>query len=151
MEGAFIFGAQTEKSMRCFHVLVKVCTQRLAEEFGPSTSSPHGDHRHQRSISTFPITSHHHHRHHDDQYYSLEHAERKITINSGTPCLDRFLWNVPRRRHTRPDDHAGLDHDDCEAKRKREGEKNLTSRSSINSLLLLLMIIMIMKEIGKEK
>ncbi|PON97576.1 hypothetical protein TorRG33x02_064860 [Trema orientale] len=97
-------------------------------EFGPSTSSLLGDHRHQRSISTFAITSHHHHRHHDDQYYPLECAERKITINSGTPCLGRFLWNVPRCRRTWPDNRAGRDRDDCEV--EREDEKNLTSHSS---------------------
>ncbi|PON97581.1 hypothetical protein TorRG33x02_064910 [Trema orientale] len=136
MESAFRFGAQTEKSMRRFHVLVEVFFQWLIDEFGPSTSSPRGDHHHQQSISTFLITSHHHHRHHDDQYYSLERAERKITINSGTPCLDKFLWNVPRRRRTGPDDHAGRDHDDCEDKRERDGEKNLTSRSSNNSTLV---------------
>ncbi|PON97575.1 hypothetical protein TorRG33x02_064850 [Trema orientale] len=125
--------------MRRFHILAEVCAQRLADEFGPSTSSPRGDHRHQRSIRTFAIMSHHHHRHHDDQYYSLERAERKITINSGTLCLDRFLWNVSICRLTGPNDYAGRDHDDCEAEREREGEKNLTSHSSNNFTLVVVL------------
>ncbi|PON38972.1 B3 domain-containing protein [Parasponia andersonii] len=125
MKGALRFdvGAHTEKSMRRFHALAEVCAQRLADEFGLSTTSPRCDHRHQRSFSTVPITSCH-----DHQYYSLERAKRKITINSGTPCLGSFLWHVPRRRRTGPDDR--------EAKREREGEKNLTSRPSNNSTLV---------------
>ncbi|PON75732.1 hypothetical protein PanWU01x14_039920, partial [Parasponia andersonii] len=137
MEGALRFGvgAHIEKSIRRFDVLVEVCAQRLADEFGPSTSCPRGDHRHQRSISTFQITSHHYH-----QYYSLECAEKKITINSAMPCLDSFLWNVPRHRYTGPDDHAGRDDDDREAKREREGEKNLTSHPSNNSTLVVVAV-----------
>ncbi|PON75737.1 B3 domain-containing protein [Parasponia andersonii] len=95
-DGALRFGvgANTEKSMRRFDVLIEVCAQRLADEFGPSTSSPRSDHRRQRSINS-------------------------------------FLWNVSRRRRTGPDDHDGR-----EAKREREGEKNLTSRPFNNSTLV---------------
>ncbi|PON97594.1 B3 domain-containing protein [Trema orientale] len=140
MEGALRFGvgAHTEKSMRRFRALAEVCAQRLANEFGPSTSNPRVDHRNQQSFRTFPITSHHHHphHHHHDQYYLLERAKRKITINSDTPCLDSFLWNALRRRLTGPDDHAGRDHDDHEAKgeRKRKTHQNHSSSSPSTTL-----------------